>query len=71
MSEQLATKSLNTKIGCLALMDHIWEELGVHLTPTIKNVMPVLGELVDDEFDVVRRIAASVDAKVKEVLYQN
>uniref|UniRef100_A0A3B0NDN1 Uncharacterized protein n=1 Tax=Theileria annulata TaxID=5874 RepID=A0A3B0NDN1_THEAN len=71
LSEQLAMKSLNIKIGCLVIMNHIWDELGVHLTPAIKNVMPLLGELVDDENEVVRRIALEVDSKVKEILYQN
>ncbi|UKK02755.2 HEAT repeat containing protein [Theileria orientalis] len=71
LSDQLTTKSLNVKIGSLVIMNKLWYDHGVNLSLTIKNVMPIIGELVDDENEIVRRLAIKLDEKVKEVLYQN
>nr|PVC52601.1 HEAT repeat containing protein [Theileria orientalis] len=71
LSDQLQTKTLNVKIGSLVIMKKLWDDLGINLSVTIKNVMPIIGELVDDENDIVRRLALKLDEKVKEVLYQS
>ncbi|AFZ81378.1 hypothetical protein BEWA_007870 [Theileria equi strain WA] len=67
LSHNLARRDNNTKVGILIILNNLWEHSSIHLSATLKNLMPEIGELVDDETEVVRAYAQCLNEKINSL----
>ncbi|EDO06017.1 hypothetical protein BBOV_II000570 [Babesia bovis T2Bo] len=68
LSNGLVSSSELCKCQVLGILISLWEKVSFHLGSTVVNVMPVLGELADDESAEVQRLAELLNDKIQTFL---
>ncbi|GFE54395.1 HEAT repeat-containing protein protein, putative [Babesia ovis] len=68
LSGDLVSRSETCKCQVLGIMLSLWGKASFHLGSSMVNVMPVLGELADDESSEVQRLAEMLNDKIQSFL---
>lgn len=71
LSGNLVARSTKCKCHILNILLSLWNKASFHMGGTVVNVMPMVGELVEDESTEVQRLAEMLNEKIQSFLNAN
>ncbi|ORM41520.1 uncharacterized protein BXIN_2445 [Babesia sp. Xinjiang] len=68
LSGDLVSRSESCKRHILRILLSLWSKASFHLGSTVVNIMPVLGELADDDSPEVQRLTETLNERIQSFL---